>query len=88
MWVIAGADRAGTLYGTYALLELLGVRFYGPADSETVVPGTVQRGTVTFKGHLPDSVRRANFSFALIGGPFFLRHQGPLQIPDIRLRRG
>jgi hypothetical protein len=56
--------------------------------SETVVPGSRQRGTITFKGHLPNSVRRAKFSFASVGGPFFLRHQGPVQVPDIRLRRG
>lgn len=38
IWVIAGASRTGTLYGASALLERLGVRFYGPADSETVLP--------------------------------------------------
>ncbi|HET7224200.1 MAG TPA: DUF4838 domain-containing protein, partial [Candidatus Eisenbacteria bacterium] len=36
--VIAGATRTGTLYGSAAFLERLGVRFYGPADSETVLP--------------------------------------------------
>jgi len=38
VWVVAGATRTGTLYGVAALLERLGVRFYGPADSETVWP--------------------------------------------------
>jgi hypothetical protein len=38
VWVVAGASRTGTLYGTYALLERLGVRFYGPAAFETIVP--------------------------------------------------
>jgi hypothetical protein len=38
VWVVSGASRTGTLYGAYALLERLGVRFYGPADSETVLP--------------------------------------------------
>src|SRR5439155_12555375 len=35
VWVIAGASRAGTLYGAYSLPQAVGVRFYGPADSET-----------------------------------------------------
>jgi hypothetical protein len=38
VWVIAGAGRTGTLYGAMALLERIGVRFYGPADAETVLP--------------------------------------------------
>ena len=38
VWVVCGASRTGTLYGAYALLERLGVRFYGPADSESVLP--------------------------------------------------
>jgi len=38
VWVVCGASRVGTLYGAYALLESLGVRFYGPADAETVLP--------------------------------------------------
>jgi hypothetical protein len=38
VWVVAGAGRTGTLYGAMALLERLGVRFYGPAEAETVLP--------------------------------------------------
>jgi uncharacterized protein DUF4838 len=38
VWVVRGASRSGVLYGAYALLERVGVRFYGPADSETVLP--------------------------------------------------
>src|SRR5258705_1018205 len=38
VWIVCGASRRGTLYGAYALLERLGVRFYGPPDSETVLP--------------------------------------------------
>jgi hypothetical protein len=81
-----------TVYGNTFLNGADGTSLQGDGFrsrwSETVVPGTLQRGTVTFKGHLPDSVRRASFSFALIGGPFFLHHQGSLQVSDIRLREG
>src|SRR5437773_8691096 len=35
--LVEGADRAGTLYGAYALLEALGVRFYEPGEVGTVV---------------------------------------------------
>src|SRR5262245_29197843 len=38
VFVIAGHSRAGTLYGTYAFLEMLGLRFYGLGDTGTVVP--------------------------------------------------
>lgn len=36
--VIVGADRIGTLYGVYAFLESLGVRWYGPEAHETHLP--------------------------------------------------
>ncbi|MBI1796812.1 MAG: DUF4838 domain-containing protein [Candidatus Eisenbacteria bacterium] len=36
--VIAGDHRAGTLYGTYALLEAIGLRFDGLGQTGTVVP--------------------------------------------------
>jgi hypothetical protein len=35
---IIGADRTGTLYGTYAFLESLGVRWYGPEAHEIYLP--------------------------------------------------
>lgn len=38
--VITGHDRAGTLYGTYAYLEKLGMRFYGLGELGTVHPAT------------------------------------------------
>jgi hypothetical protein len=38
VFVIAGDHRAGTLYGTYALLDAMGVRFDGLGDSSAVVP--------------------------------------------------
>jgi len=38
VFVIAGHSRGGTLYGTYALLEMLGIRFDGLGDTGTVVP--------------------------------------------------
>ena len=36
--LLEGGDRVGTLYATYALLERLGVRFYGLGDSGVVLP--------------------------------------------------
>lgn len=36
--VIKGRDRVGTLYGVYAYLERLGVRFYGLGEMGTVLP--------------------------------------------------
>ncbi len=38
VFVIAGNSRTGTLYGTYAFLETLGLRFYDLGDSGVVVP--------------------------------------------------
>ena len=40
LFVIAGNSRTGTLYGTYAFLELLGVWFYGLGDTGTVLPAS------------------------------------------------
>ncbi len=37
--------------------------------SETLAPGSFQRGVITFPGHLPDSVLQASFSFTQIFGP-------------------
>jgi hypothetical protein len=37
--VIQGASPVGTLYGVYALLERLGVRFYGLGERGAVLPG-------------------------------------------------
>lgn len=36
--VIKGSDRIGALYGVYAYLEVLGVRFFGLGDQDTVLP--------------------------------------------------
>jgi len=36
--IIRGRDRAGTLYGAYAYLEQLGVRFHGLGEQGTVYP--------------------------------------------------
>jgi hypothetical protein len=52
--------------------------------SETVVPNGVQRGTVTFKHHLPDAMSRAVFSFGTIFGPI----SGSLTVPNIPLHPG
>ena len=48
-------------------------------SSEELSPGSLQRGTITFGNHLPDSVRQAELTFSPIfrfpvgGGPFFDR---------------
>jgi hypothetical protein len=38
VWVIQGVGRSGALYGAYALLEAVGMRFYGLGDTGTVFP--------------------------------------------------
>jgi hypothetical protein len=59
-----------------------------PADdfrsrwSTTVPPGGVQRGTVTFGGLLPDTVRRASLSFSTV----FSADGGSITVRNIRLR--
>lgn len=69
--------------------------------TEDLGPGGLQRGTVTFKGHIPDSVRRAELSFSHIfsfpsstgfpdpGAPIQPPDLGPgsITVRDIRLRR-
>jgi hypothetical protein len=52
--------------------------------SETLAPGGVQRGAVTFNGHVPDSVTRASLSFTQI----FRLGGGSITVRDIRLRPG
>lgn len=49
--------------------------------SEQLAPGSLQRGTVTFGGHLPDTAGRASFSFSTIfafgpGGPRSIKVSG------------
>jgi hypothetical protein len=51
--------------------------------SEEIPPGALQRGTITFKGHIPDSVRLASLTFAHIFGTFF---GGSLIVSGIGLR--
>ena len=52
--------------------------------SDQVAPGSLQRGTVTFGGHLPDSVARASFSFSTI----FAFGSGPRSIKVSGIRLG
>jgi hypothetical protein len=52
--------------------------------STTLAPGSLQRGTITFKGHLPDSVSRASLRFATIFGP----GAGSISVSDLRLSPG
>jgi hypothetical protein len=52
--------------------------------SEQLAPGSLQRGTITFDGHLPDTARRASFSFITI---FAFGPGGPrsIKVSEIRL---
>lgn len=52
--------------------------------SETLAPGSLQRGVIIFNGHLPASVRQASLSFAQIYGP----GAGSITVPDLELRPG
>jgi hypothetical protein len=52
--------------------------------SETVPPGSLQRGTVTFGGKLPDGVTRAALSFSQV----FVLGGGAITVPGITLRSG
>jgi hypothetical protein len=54
--------------------------------SNTVAPGGVQRGTITFQGHLPDRVRRGRFGFTRV---FAMGFGGPdsIFVEGIRLKR-
>jgi len=51
IYVIEGAGRAGTLYGAYAFLERLGLRFFGLGETGTVYPDA--------PSPLPDTLRVA-----------------------------
>jgi hypothetical protein len=55
------------VYGNCTLTGLDGTTLDADPDrsewTENVPPSVKQRGTVTFDGHLPDSVKRASFSF-------------------------
>jgi hypothetical protein len=58
--------------------------------TEELSPGSVQRGTVTFGGHLPDSVRVAELTFSPIfsfpvGGRPFERGPGFITVKNLRL---
>jgi hypothetical protein len=61
--------------------------------SDNVAPGSLQRGTITFDSHLPDSVRRAALSFTTIfsmpSGSFGQPPDfgpGSIKVSGIRLR--
>ncbi len=57
--VIMGGDRTGALYGVYALLEHLGVRWYGPGDTGRVLPElqTLELENIDIK-HTPGFITR------------------------------
>jgi hypothetical protein len=54
--------------------------------NDYLAPGSFQRGTITFNGHLPRSVRRATLSFATV---FKQGFDGPdsIQVPGIRITK-
>jgi hypothetical protein len=52
--------------------------------SETLAPGSLQRGVIIFNGHLPASVQQASLSFAQIYGP----GAGSITVRDLELRPG
>lgn len=59
--------------------------------TEELSPGSLQRGTVTFGGHVPDSVRRAELTFPHIfsfpvGGQALDRGPGFITVEKIKLR--
>ena len=72
--IIQGGDRVGALYGVYAYLEQLGVRFYGLGDRDTVMPA--QPPVLPTKLDLsekPNYLTRGFFAFEDRGDqPFFL----------------
>jgi hypothetical protein len=49
--------------------------------STELPPGVRQRGTITFKGHIPDTVRQASLSFSIFGPG-----GGSIIVRDIKLR--
>lgn len=53
--------------------------------SDSLAPGTTQRGVIVFSGHLADPVRFARLSFAVIYGA---GSEGPrsMTVPNLRLR--
>jgi hypothetical protein len=50
--------------------------------STELPPGVLQRGAITFKGHIPDAVRQASLSFRIFGTP----GGDSIVVRDIRLR--
>ncbi|WP_344222096.1 FHA domain-containing protein [Kribbella sancticallisti] len=52
--------------------------------SDTIPPGTLQRGTITFNGHLPAHLTTASLNFSQVFGP----SGKPLTIPGIKLNPG
>jgi hypothetical protein len=50
---------------------------------DQLVPSALQRGTITFKGHIPDPVRTAGLSFGHVFGTF---GGGSISVRNIKLR--
>lgn len=62
--IIHGADRVGALYGVYAYVERLGVRFYGLGDRDTIVPTSAIQLPADFHAEeKPDYLTRGFFAW-------------------------
>jgi hypothetical protein len=74
VWVIQGTDRVGVLYGAYALLEQLGMRFYGLGEAGTVWPGRPTRLSTSLRlAESPGFRTRGFWAWEPRGNPeFFL----------------
>lgn len=69
--VIAGRDRVGALYGVYAYLEQLGVRFFGLGEKGTVIPAVAALSTGLDAAESPDYLTRGFWAFEKRGEPEF-----------------
>ncbi len=70
--IIKGFDRVGALYGVYAYLEQVGVRFYGLGERDTVLPpGPVALPAKLDLSEKPDYLTRGFHAFEDRGDPAF-----------------
>ena len=70
--VILGRDRVGALYGVYAYLEKLGVKFYGLGEKGTVLPSEPTKLPAGVDAaESPDYLTRGFWAFEKRGDPEF-----------------
>ncbi len=74
IWCVEGASRTGSLYGAYALLDRMGVRFFDPGPDGTVLPARRARLPERFAAdEVPGFATRGFWAWEPRGGPeFFL----------------